>query len=70
MGVKGEDFEKIAKSQSMSSLYHLAGDSIVTACLMAIFGLLLEVDYKAKITELTEELKEKRNTSTPRAERQ
>ena len=59
MGVKGEDFEKIAKSQSMSSLYHLAGDSIVTACLMAIFGLLLEVDYKAKITELTEELKEK-----------
>lgn len=59
MGVKGENFEKIAKNQSMSSLYHLAGDSIVTACLMAIFGLLLEVDYKAKITELTEELKEK-----------
>ena len=59
MGVKSEDFEKIAKNQSMSSLYHLAGDSIVTACLMAIFGLLLEIDYKAKITELTEELKEK-----------
>lgn len=59
MGVKGEDFDKIAKNQSMSSLYHLAGDSIVTACLMAIFGLLLEIDYKAKITELTEELKEK-----------
>ncbi|WP_347283024.1 DNA (cytosine-5-)-methyltransferase [uncultured Muribaculum sp.] len=59
MGVKSEDFERIAKKQSMSSLYHLAGDSIVTACLMAIFGLLLEVDYKQKITELTEELKEK-----------
>lgn len=59
MGVKGEDFDKIAKNQSMSSLYHLAGDSIVTACLMAIFGLLLEVDYKQKITELTEGLKEK-----------
>lgn len=59
MGVKGEDYDKIAKNQSMSSLYHLAGDSIVTACLMAIFGLLLEVDYKTKITELTEELKEK-----------
>lgn len=44
MGVKGENFEKIAKNQSMSSLYHLAGDSIVTACLMAIFGLLLEID--------------------------
>ena len=37
--------------QSVSSCYHLAGDSI--------FGLLLEVDYKQKITELTEELKEK-----------
>lgn len=45
--------------QSVSSCYHLAGDSIVTACLMAIFGLLLEVDYKKKIAELTEELKEK-----------
>ena len=45
--------------QSVSSCYHLAGDSIVTTCLMAIFGLLLEVDYKQKITELTEELKEK-----------
>ena len=59
MGVKEEDYEKVAKNQSMSSRYHLAGDSIVTTCLMAIFGLLLEVDYKAKITELTEELKEK-----------
>lgn len=29
MGVKDEDFEKIAKNQSDSSLYHLAGDSIV-----------------------------------------
>lgn len=45
--------------QSVSSCYHLAGDSIVTTCLMAIFGVLLEVDYKQKITELTEELKEK-----------
>ncbi len=37
MGVKDEDFEKIAKSQSDSSLYHLAGDSIVVNVLMAIF---------------------------------
>lgn len=29
MGVKDEDYEKIAKNQSDSSLYHLAGDSIV-----------------------------------------
>lgn len=37
MGVKDEDFEKVAKSQSDSSLYHLAGDSIIVNVLMAIF---------------------------------
>ena len=37
MGVKDEDFEKVEKNQSKSSLYHLAGDSIITNCLMAIF---------------------------------
>lgn len=37
MGVKDEDFDKIAKNQSDSSLYHLAGDSIVTNVLQAIF---------------------------------
>lgn len=37
MGVKDEDFERVAANQSDSSLYHLAGDSIVTNCLMAIF---------------------------------
>lgn len=37
MGVKEEDFEKISKNQSDSSLYHLAGDSIVVNVLMAIF---------------------------------
>lgn len=38
MGVKDEDFEKIAKNQSNASLYHLAGDSIVVDVLMAIFS--------------------------------
>ena len=37
MGVKDEDFEKCAKNQSDSSLYHLAGDSIVCNVLEAIF---------------------------------
>ena len=41
MGVKDEDFEKCAKNQSNASLYHLAGDSIVTNCLCAIFKELL-----------------------------
>ena len=37
MGVKDEDYEKVAKNQSDASLYHLAGDSIVVNVLMAIF---------------------------------
>ena len=41
MGVKDEDFDKCAKNQSDSSLYHLAGDSIVVNVLMAIFRELL-----------------------------
>lgn len=38
MGVKDVDFDRIAKNQSKSSLYHLAGDSIVTNVLSAIFA--------------------------------
>lgn len=37
MGVKDNDFDKIAKNQSNASLYHLAGDSIIVDVLMAIF---------------------------------
>ena len=37
MGVKDEDYDKVAINQSDSSLYHLAGDSIVVNVLMAIF---------------------------------
>lgn len=37
MGVRDNDFENIAKNQSDSSLYHLAGDSIVVNVLMKIF---------------------------------
>ena len=46
MGVKDEDYKKVAKHQSDASLYHLAGDSIVTTCLMGIFGELLGIDWK------------------------
>ena len=36
MGVKDEDYERVAKHQSNASLYHLAGDSIVVDVLKAI----------------------------------
>lgn len=41
MGVKDDDIDKL-KEQSDSSLYHLAGDSIVVNVLMEIFKELLE----------------------------
>lgn len=56
MGVKDTDYERVAKNQSNASLYHLAGDSIVTVCLMAIFGKLFNVDYRSKIVDLLKEL--------------
>lgn len=56
MGAKQEDFEKIRKNQSKSSCYHLAGDSIVTTVLMAIFGQMFDIDWKKKINETVEEI--------------
>ncbi len=42
MGVKDEDFDKVKKNQSDASLYHLAGDSIVTNVISAIFSQLID----------------------------
>lgn len=56
MGVKDEDIDRIAKNISRSAQYHCYGDSIVTTCLMAIFGEMCDVDYKTKIEELTKNL--------------
>ena len=46
MGLKDKDIDLIMENQTNSSAYHLAGDSIVTTCLMAIFGELLGIDWK------------------------
>ena len=59
MGVKKSDREKISKNQSDASLYHLAGDSIVTTCLMGIFGELFGIDYQKKIDEVVQDVQEK-----------
>lgn len=56
MGVKQKDFERVARHQPQSSLYHLAGDSIVTTCLVALFGEMFDVDYKQKINEVVEDI--------------
>lgn len=56
MGVKDEDYEKVAAGQSKSSMYHLAGDSIVTAVLMALFGELLGIEWQSKVKDLADEI--------------
>ena len=48
MGLKDEDIDLILEHQTTASAYHLAGDSIVTTCLMAILGQFIDVDYKQK----------------------
>lgn len=52
MGVSNQDYDNVSKRQPNGKLYHLVGDSIVTVCLMAIFGAMLGVDYNKKISEL------------------
>ena len=58
MNVKDEDFEKCAKNQSDSSLYHLAGDSICSNILMALFGEMLDIDWEKKVKEMLDMLGE------------
>lgn len=50
MGVKDEDFDKVKDKFSDIVLYHLAGDSIVTSCLMSIFGTMAEDDFNTENT--------------------
>ena len=48
-GVKDEDIDKLLSNQSDSSAYHCFGDSITCTVLIAIFGELLQKDYKSII---------------------
>ncbi len=52
MGVKDDDIDKIGQHLSTSAQYHCYGDSIVTTCLMAIFGELLDVEWKDKVEHI------------------
>lgn len=52
MNGKDEDITKMLKNQSDSSAYHCFGDSICTNCLMAIFGELLDINWKQKLEEM------------------
>ena len=55
-GVRDEDFDRVRANQSKSSCYHLAGDSITVSVLMALFGEMLDIDWRASVDELVDTL--------------
>jgi hypothetical protein len=62
MAVRDENFERIAKSQSNASLYHLAGDSIVVAVLVAILGkFVVGFNFDQYVWEFYKQIKENEN---------
>lgn len=56
MGFTTDDYNKCAEIQSNATIYHQAGDSIVTTCLIAIFGKLLGIDYEKVIKDYVNDL--------------
>lgn len=56
MGMDDSDSAKLIATQNKTSLYHLAGDSIVTTVLMAIFGEMFGMDWESKVREHVERL--------------
>lgn len=57
MGFQRKDYEACVKAgQSKSSIYHQAGDSIVTTCLVGIFGELFGLDYERIIQDYADGL--------------
>ena len=58
MGFSKEDYNAISKEFGNSAIYHVAGDTIITTCLVSIFGTMLDVDYRTKVENYVESLKE------------
>lgn len=59
MGVRDENFKLIERNQSRASLYHLAGDSIVVAVLVAILGQFVnDFDFNQYVCEFYKQIKE------------
>lgn len=57
MGFEKKDYEAcVSVGQSAANIYHEAGDSIVTTCLVGIFGELLGFDYKTTIESYADKL--------------
>ncbi len=57
MGFEKKDYEACVKAgQSAANIYHQAGDSIVTTCLVGIFGEIFGLDYRKAIQDYADKL--------------
>jgi len=56
-GFNEDDYNAIKDQFSDSAIYHVAGDSITTTILVAIFGELTNVDYRSTIQDYVATLK-------------
>lgn len=52
-----EDYNNIKDLFGDGAIYHVAGDSITTTVICALFGTMVNVDYRKEIEEYTEKLK-------------
>lgn len=57
MGFSKDDYDAIKDEFGDGAIYHVAGDSIVTCCLVALFGTMTDIDYRKTINEYVETLK-------------
>lgn len=53
MGFSQKQYNDISNFTD-SAIYHVAGDSIVTTCLIALFGELTDLDYRKIINDYVE----------------
>lgn len=59
MGFTPEDYESLRKvGMSDSAIYHMAGDSIITTCLVGLLAQFVEKDHALIIEKYVETLKE------------
>jgi len=59
MGFEDSDYQTLVDvGLSDSAIYHCAGDSIITTCLMALIGSMTDTNWEEKLTDYVERVKQ------------
>lgn len=59
MGFEDKDYESLVNvGLTDSAIYHCAGDSIITTCLISLIGSLTDLDYEKIVENYVERVKE------------